>query len=203
LDVTKDPQQLLLLRRFRPYEPVLKAIYSLEEDTLTMCLNTRPKSAIPTDFDTKEDDGRQLLTLKRIPADEAMALQRNAQLPQVHFRRLNVNDDDHLTLEEFTADCTTPKAIKQATKIFQSSDRDADDKLTLKELKSKPRKASYLAMDLNADGALTRSEFSKGEMNTSSAQEARRVFELVDTDGDGKVSFQEFQDGATKKDGSN
>jgi uncharacterized protein (TIGR03067 family) len=65
LDVAKKPKQLVLSAFFSQEGRPVRTIYSLKEDTLTICLDPRPGAAPPTDLETKEGDGRTLITLRR------------------------------------------------------------------------------------------------------------------------------------------
>ena len=89
----------------------VRALYRLEDDTLVLAVDVRPGAPAPRELETRQGDKRLLLTLKRTPADVASAIRRNAFPANDLFLRLDANHDDHLTLEEFTADWTTPAAV--------------------------------------------------------------------------------------------
>jgi uncharacterized protein (TIGR03067 family) len=65
LEVAAKPKQLTLSAFFSQQGTPVRAIYSLEGDTLVICLDPRPGAAPPTELETKESDGRFLITLHR------------------------------------------------------------------------------------------------------------------------------------------
>jgi uncharacterized protein (TIGR03067 family) len=66
LDVSAEPKQLVLAGLFNQRSGPVRAVYSLEGDTLTLCLDPRPGAAPPADLTTEQGDGRLLLTLRRV-----------------------------------------------------------------------------------------------------------------------------------------
>ena len=70
LDVAKKPKQLALAAFFGEGSMPVQAIYSLNEDTLIVCLDPRPGTAPPTDLETKPGDGRLLITLRRVKKND-------------------------------------------------------------------------------------------------------------------------------------
>ncbi len=65
LDVTKKPRQLIFSALLGSSGGPVKAVYSLEEDTLVICFDTRPGAPAPGELETTKGDGRLLLKLKR------------------------------------------------------------------------------------------------------------------------------------------
>ncbi len=66
LDAAKKPKQLLLSSLLGITSRAVRAVYSLEADTLVICLDPRPGAPAPGELETKQGDGRLLATLKRV-----------------------------------------------------------------------------------------------------------------------------------------
>jgi uncharacterized protein (TIGR03067 family) len=193
LDVATEPKGITLAALSSRAQTPAKGVYSAEDDTLVICLGLKQEAPPPAELKTNEGDGRLLVTLRWIPAVEADALRRNAQPRQRHFQKLDKDNDERLTLEELIVDYRQPEAVEQGTELFTILDRDGDEKLTFDEFKTRPRKAFYLAMDLNADQTLSQREFSMGEMKSAPRDRADLVFKLADVDVDGRLTFKEFR----------
>ena len=169
-----------------------RALYRLEDDTLVIAADARPGAPAPREFETREGDKRLVFTLKRTPADVASAIRRNALPPKELFLQLNPNYDDHLTLEEFTSDWTTPAAIGRAKEVFDLVDRDKDDRVTFDEYRKMPNKAAFLLLDVDRDDGLTLSEASPGSpFRDLSRNRMQAIFELMDKDDDGSLTLEE------------
>ena len=69
VDPTTTPNRITLISRQHGVGQLLNGIYSLEEDTLTICLNPKLNAPPPDSLETIEGDGRMLLKLER--ADES------------------------------------------------------------------------------------------------------------------------------------
>ena len=66
LDLSKQPKIMLVTPSDGPEKgKTLTAIYSLDQDTLKICLNNIPGGPPPAKFETKSDKGLRLLILKR------------------------------------------------------------------------------------------------------------------------------------------
>jgi len=65
LDVAEKPKQLVISTLGAQQGQPVRAIYSLTGDTLKICLDPRPGAAAPVDLETKQGDGRMLITLHR------------------------------------------------------------------------------------------------------------------------------------------
>ncbi len=193
LNVETEPKGLKLAALSSRAKIPASGVYSVKDDTLVVCLGLQPDAPPPAELETNEGDGRLLVTLKRMPTIEVDAIERNAQPRQRHFRKLDKDDDEHLTSEEFIADYRQPEAIEQGTELFTILDRDGDEKLTFDEFKTRQRKAAFLVMDLNADGGVSLKEFSMGEMKAVPRDRAELVFKLSDVDEDGQLTFKEFR----------
>jgi len=193
LDVATEPKGLKLAALSSTAKTPASGVYSVEDDTLMVCLGLQPDAPPPAELETNEGDGRLLVTLKRMPAIEVDAIERNAQPRQRHFRKLDKDDDEHLTSEEFIADYRQAEAVEQGTELFTILDRDGDEKLTFDEFKTRQRKAAFLVMDLNADGGVSLKEFSMGEMKETPRDRAELVFKITDRDEDGQMTFKEFR----------
>ncbi len=193
LDVATEPKGIKLAALSSTAKTPANGVYSVEDDTLVVCLGLQPDAPPPAELETNEGDGRLLVTLKRMPAIEVDAIERNAQPRQRHFRKLDKDDDEHLTSEEFIADYHQAEAVEQGAELFKILDGDGDEKLTFDEFKKRQRKATFLVMDLNANGGLSLKEFSMGEMKAASRDRAELVFKFTDVDEDGQLSFREFR----------
>jgi len=170
----------------------VRALYRLEDDTLVLAVDARPGAPAPGELETRQGDKRLLLTLKRTPADVASAIRRNGFRANDLFLRLDANHDDHLTLEEFTADWTTPAAVGRAKEVFDLIDRDKDDQVTFDEYRKKPNKAAFLLLDVDQDDRLKLTEASSGSpIRDLSPNRARAVFKLIDKDDDGMLTLEE------------
>ncbi|MFH1923150.1 MAG: M56 family metallopeptidase [Planctomycetota bacterium] len=200
LDLAKKPKEILLWENHDQRTVVRRFLYSLSGDTLEVCFNPDPEGPPPGDLNAGEDDAFSLLTLRRTKsewsaaaADLALTMKASPWRPQKQFEDLDENEDGLLAVEEFTAELTVPEAIRQATDVFELSDRDGDGELSLQEFRFKPRKAVYRAMDTDGDGSLSIKEYCRGEMTSASVARICMIFGLVDGDGDGKLSFEEFR----------
>ncbi len=65
LDVAKKSKQLVISALGAQQGRPVRAVYSLTGDTLKICLDPRPGAAPPADLETKQGDGRMLITLHR------------------------------------------------------------------------------------------------------------------------------------------
>ncbi len=189
VDVGKEPKELTVTGIGGG---TVTAVYSVQQDSAVIRMDRLPGALAPTERESHEGEGRLLMTLRRMSAVEAAALERNARPRWEHFSRLDQDRDGRLTMEELLVDYPTPEAARQGTTLFEVLDSDRDHKLTLDEFRANLRKAMFLRMDLNADGALSEREFAHGEMKAAPPAGTRRVFELVDKDDDGLVDFGEF-----------
>lgn len=192
LDVSKSPKALRIYRGYDGTLGTLAAIYRMDQDRLTLCMNLQPDSPAPTAFESKADDGRLLITLQRMPAVKAAALTRNAEQRKASFARLDRDRDNLLAREELLADYPSAEAVKQGTEIFDALDGDRDGKLSLEEFNKRPRKVQYLSLDLDADGQLACDELAQGEMPRASEAYAAKVFARRDRNDDGKLSYEEY-----------
>jgi len=71
LDVTKEPKRLALSALSRQAKRPTNGVYSLEGETLVICLALQPNAPAPTELQTKEGDSRLLITLRRTSGEEA------------------------------------------------------------------------------------------------------------------------------------
>ncbi|MHC4401842.1 MAG: M56 family metallopeptidase [Planctomycetota bacterium] len=189
MDIVKEPTELVVSGIDGG---TVTAIYSVQQDSAVIRMDPLPGAAAPTELEAHEGNGRLLMTLRRMSAVEAAALERNARPRWQHFSQLDQDKNKRVTMEEFLVDYPTPEAAKRGTELFELLDNDRDHKLTLDEYRANLRKAMFLRMDLDSDGALSEKEFAHGEMKAAPPARARRVFELVDKDHDGLMDFGEF-----------
>ncbi len=191
-DAEKDPKQMLLAGVFAGGRAPVRAAYSVEGDRLAICFHPSPQAPAPDKLETSEGDGRFLVTLRRMSADEVAAVERMTRPAKNLFESLDRDHDESLTAEEYTAGRTAPESVRQGAALFEVLDRDRDGKLTLAELQSKPRRAVFMLGDSDADGGWSAHEFFFSEMRNATAKHAQRVFDLVDKDDDGTVRLEEF-----------
>jgi uncharacterized protein (TIGR03067 family) len=198
VDLTKQPKQLVLWNEMERSTVLLRFIYKLESDTLTLALNPTPDGLPPTELESKEGDGILLVKLRRVldrEAAEPWAVPGRG-MPWTPQRRLTLLDSDRdgtLTLEEFAASAATPEAIQASEELFKTWDSNKDGTLRLEEVTATFERARFWAMDRDSDGVLSLKEFSGGEMNSASLTRARRAFDLVDHDGDDVIRFDEYR----------
>ncbi|MHC4406740.1 MAG: TIGR03067 domain-containing protein [Planctomycetota bacterium] len=69
VDALKQPKQLTLSTFSGSSAGQIRAIYSVDDDALTLCINLRAEGEAPSGFETKEGDGRLLVKLKRSRED--------------------------------------------------------------------------------------------------------------------------------------
>ncbi len=71
LDVTREPKRLALSALSRQAKRPANGVYSLEGETLVICLALEPNAPAPTELETKEGDSRLLITLRCTSEKEA------------------------------------------------------------------------------------------------------------------------------------
>ncbi len=200
LDLTKKPKRILLWHSRGGRTIAQPLLYSLRKNTLEVCLNPDPEGPTPTRLKTEEGDGLVLVTFSRVTKEwsglaEDLAAAKNASpwKPEKQFDELDFDGDGQLSREEFTANCTAPESVRQAADILAISDRDGDGKLSIEEFKFRPRKAAFRSIDSDGDGFLSIKEYCRGEMRSASVARVQHVFDLMDRDDDGALSFEEFR----------
>ena len=70
LAVTKEPPQLVLSALAGRRTQAVRAVYSLQQNVLMLCFDLRPGAPVPDKLETKQGDGRTLVTLKRVREEE-------------------------------------------------------------------------------------------------------------------------------------
>jgi uncharacterized protein (TIGR03067 family) len=65
LDATKEPKRLVLSGLSSRVKRPVNGVYSLEGDTLAICLALKPDAPAPTKLETKEGDSQMLIKLQR------------------------------------------------------------------------------------------------------------------------------------------
>jgi uncharacterized protein (TIGR03067 family) len=74
VDPTTTPNRITLIPRQRGVGPILNGIFSLEGDTLVLCLNPKLNGPAPDTLKTTDGDGHMLLKLQRVLIDEVSTL---------------------------------------------------------------------------------------------------------------------------------
>jgi uncharacterized protein (TIGR03067 family) len=77
LDVTKEPKGLLLSALSSSSNEPVSGLYSLDDDSLVICLGLDPEAPAPTKLETTAGDRQLLITLRRVAVIEAAVIQRN------------------------------------------------------------------------------------------------------------------------------
>jgi hypothetical protein len=77
LDVTKEPKGLLLSALSSSSNEPVNGLYSLDDDSLVICLGLDPEAPASTKLETTEGDRQLLITLRRVAVIEAAVIQRN------------------------------------------------------------------------------------------------------------------------------
>ena len=113
-----------------------------------------------------------------------------------HFKDLDRDRDDQLTLKEFQA-YYNRFGEEDAKRRFQQGDSDGNESITLSEWAKMPGNlidtvAEFQRMDINLDGQINQQEFRDGVMPFLRPL-ARYTFPGFDLDHDGQLSLDEFR----------
>ena len=198
VDLTKQPKQFTLWNEVSRSTVLLRFIYKLDGDTLTLGFNPTTDESPPATFETKEGDGFLVANLQRVSEAEIEELPTvrgsgSPWTPQRRFSRLDADRDEVLTLDEFTAEAATPEAVQASQEFHKECDQNGNGELSFEELRTNNQKATFWAMDRDGDMALSLKEFSGSEMNKASLAKARRLFDLMDVDDDKAIHFDEYR----------
>lgn len=198
VDLTKQPKQFALWNEVSRSTVLLRFIYKLEGDTLTLGFNPAPDESPPATFETKEGDGFLVAKLQRVSEAEVEELPivrggGSPWTPQRRFNRLDADRNEFLTLDEFTAEAVTPEAAQASQEYYKECDQNSNGELSFEELRANNQKAAFWGMDRDGDMALSLKEFSGSEMNRASLPKARRLFDLMDVDDDKVIRFDEYR----------
>lgn len=107
------------------------------------------------------------------------------------FARMDANNDDKLTKEEFRGYIKQRKSENRA-KMLERMDTNKDSAVTEDEYvayKSEKAKLKFVHMDKNVDGALSAEEMQ--DHGKHKHGKGKRIFKRMDKDGDGQVTRDE------------
>lgn len=112
------------------------------------------------------------------------------------FKRMDTNQDSLITKEEFFAVAVTEKIPEERRNaLFSRLDQNKDGVISKKEIgdmrreQDEKRRKDFRELDIDKSGGLSFEEFSKGKFFAKLPVEKRRkVFERMDSDGDGEVT---------------
>lgn len=108
------------------------------------------------------------------------------------FERLDANKDGVITLDEMTA---------RVTARFEKLDADKSGGVTLEEMTVRVKEV-FEKMDANGDAAVSRDEaeaFRQAKRDDHKARHGDRMLKILDADGDGTVSKEEFAAASDKR----
>ena len=108
------------------------------------------------------------------------------------FLMEDADEDDRLSLEEFSQDWIDLVADGRIKPAFQSYDVDGDGSLDQTEFDREPPMMRFLEFDADANGRLTLTEFSANAKTELAIAERHATFARRDGDGDGSLAVREF-----------
>jgi Ca2+-binding EF-hand superfamily protein len=148
---------------------------------------TRERARDGTELRKYDKDGDGALSKKEFAARQADV-----------FKKLDANADGFLTREEFAkaakamvsgARASRPGAGGGPGPVLGRMDTDGDGRISPEEWKG--RAELFKKLDLNADGYIDKKEMTRGALAVGAA--AKRRLAAMDTDGDGRISRQEWK----------
>ena len=128
----------------------------------------------------KDDDGT--LTL-----DE-----HSARSPEFWFVRTDRNNDDRLSLSEYSAGNSGLVRTSRVRPVFAAHDRNGDGNLSRDEFTNQPQEALFGKLDANADGKLSLQEFTNPKRTPEQVAAAKKGFAQKDSDNDDSLTFKEY-----------
>jgi uncharacterized protein (TIGR03067 family) len=192
LDTSKNPKELRFRRGHPGTSDTTAAVYRMDQDRLVLCMNLHPNEPAPTAFETKPDDGRLLVTLRKMPAAKAAMIQLASQFRMNRFRIRDTDRDGFLTRKEFLVDYPEPEGTARGTELLKLLDVDHDERLSVDEFRKPSPKVLFLEMDADGDGVASADEFLTAEAHATSPRQAKQTLARIDQNGDEQVSVEEY-----------
>ncbi len=129
-------------------------------------------------FEEKDYDGNGKISLTefKLPGHDA------------RFRRLDSDQDGSVSLEEFASDETTAESLARAMRVFSAKDADQDGALNASEFSESPKSIKLYENDTDGDGSWSVEEFHQADMKEATAEWARKTFDKMDRNGDGRLN---------------
>ena len=112
--------------------------------------------------------------------------------PQQRFAELDRNGDGSLDRSEFLQNAGTANKRTGEAQLFREIDGNRDGSVSLDEFIHRPAKFAHHKMDKDANGLLSFQEFYEGDMAWANAEQAQRVFELMDLNDNGTLETSEY-----------
>lgn len=113
------------------------------------------------------------------------------QVPDEAFAHIDSNSDGQADANE-VCDCYRKARVNHAAaQLINNEDTDGDRLLSAEEIRA-PLEEDFARVDANGDGQVCRTEFITAYRHVYLRQEATKVIENNDTDGDGVLSAEEL-----------
>ncbi len=107
------------------------------------------------------------------------------------FHATDTNHDGALNLAEYAATSEASGSETYADNLFRVRDTNGDGALQPEEYRAASQTINFARRDTDGNGAWSVEEFRQADMAKASPEWARRTFEFMDLDKDGKMTFEE------------